>query len=266
MKQKITKGKVIQNCLKATAAIVVASGVGFQFHEIQELNKEVTALEKNHNKTVLELKTAKENNKTLEEQKKQIQSATEQLSVEMEELKHSKEAIEQEKQKSLEDNQKLQAENAELAKQVREAKESARPVKSDKPKSDTVKPVVSNPTPSAAPTPTPAAAPAKNTSENAGVSKTIMGVGTAYMINEPGVTGLTASGKKVQPGMIAMDRSVPFGTKVRITCESYPSINGIYTVEDRGGAIKGNIVDIYMTDADRMYDFGRRDIKIEFLN
>ncbi len=265
MKQKITKGKVIQNCLKATAAIVVASGVGFQFHEIQELNKEVTALEKNHNKTVLELKTTKENNKTLEKQKKQIQAATEQLSVEMEELKHSKEAIEQEKQKSLEDNQKLQAENAELAKQVREAKESARPVKSDKPKSDTVKPV-SNPAPSAAPTPTPASASAKDTSENTGVSKTIMGVGTAYMINEPGVTGLTASGKKVQPGMIAMDRSVPFGTKVRITCESYPSINGIYTVEDRGGAIKGNIVDIYMTDADRMYDFGRRDIKIEFLN
>lgn len=263
MKQKITKGKVIQNCLKATAAIVVASGVGFQFHEIQELNKEVTALEKNHNQTVQELKTAKENNKTLEEQKKQIQSATEQLSVELEELKHSKEAIEQEKQKSLEDNQKLQAENAELAKQVREAKESARPVKSDKQKSDNVKPTsVSNPTPSAAPTP----APAKDTGDNAGVSKTIMGVGTAYMINEPGVTGLTASGKKVQPGMIAMDRSVPFGTKVRITCESYPSINGIYTVEDRGGAIKGNIVDIYMTDADRMYDFGRRDIKIEFLN
>ncbi|PGT10207.1 3D domain-containing protein [Bacillus cereus] len=261
MKQKITKGKVIQNCLKATAAIVVASGVGFQFHEIQELNKEVTALEKNHKQTVQELKIAKENNKTLEEQKKQVQSATEKLSVELEDLKHSKEAIEQEKQKSLEDNQKLQAENAELAKQVREAKESARPVKSDKPKSDNVKPV-SNPTPSAAPTPS----PAKNTSDNAGVSKTIMGVGTAYMINEPGVTGLTASGKKVQPGMIAMDRSVPFGTKVRITCESYPSINGIYTVEDRGGAIKGNIVDIYMTDTDRMYDFGRRDIKIEFLN
>ncbi|PFP65233.1 hypothetical protein COK00_11475 [Bacillus cereus] len=261
MKQKITKGKVIQNCLKATAAIVVASGVGFQFHEIQELNKEVTALEKNHKQTVQELKIATENNKTLEEQKKQVQSATEKLSVELEDLKHSKEAIEQEKQKSLEDNQKLQAENAELAKQVREAKESARPVKSDKPKSDNVKPV-SNPTPSAAPTPS----PAKNTSDNAGVSKTIMGVGTAYMINEPGVTGLTASGKKVQPGMIAMDRSVPFGTKVRITCESYPSINGIYTVEDRGGAIKGNIVDIYMTDTDRMYDFGRRDIKIEFLN
>lgn len=265
MKQKITKGKVIQNCLKATAAIVVASGVGFQFHEIQELNKEVTSLEKNHKQTVQELKIANENNKALEEQKKQVQSATEKLSVELEDLKHSKEAIEQEKQKSLEDNQKLQAENAELAKQVREAKESARPVKSDKPKSDNAKPV-SNPTPSAAPTPNPAPAPVKDTSDNAGVSKTIMGVGTAYMINEPGVTGLTASGKKVQPGMIAMDRSVPFGTKVRITCESYPSINGIYTVEDRGGAIKGNIVDIYMTDTDRMYDFGRRDIKIEFLN
>ncbi|MEH7187609.1 hypothetical protein CN639_23705 [Bacillus toyonensis] len=245
MKTKIKKGKIIQNCLKVTAATVVASGVGFQFYEIQELNKEVKSLEKNHKQTVLELKTANENNKVLEEQKKQIAANTEQLSIELEEIKNENEAINEGKHQSQEENQKLQAENADLAKQLREAKESARPVMPEKTSSDKSDP------------PT-----AKDTS----VSKTIMGIGTAYTLNEPGVTGITASGKTIQPGMIAMDRSVPMGTRVRITCDSYPYINGIYTVEDRGGAIKGNIVDIYMTDADRMNDFGRRDIKIEFLN
>ncbi|MEK1828869.1 3D domain-containing protein [Priestia megaterium] len=62
-----------------------------------------------------------------------------------------------------------------------------------------------------------------------------------------------------------MDGSIPMGTKVRITCPDYPSINGIYTVEDRGGAISGNRVDIYMTSLDHANDFGKRNITIEIL-
>lgn len=43
--------------------------------------------------------------------------------------------------------------------------------------------------------------------------------------------GITASGKKVSRGMVAGPRHLAFGTKVEIDGE-------IYTVEDRGGAIK----------------------------
>jgi 3D (Asp-Asp-Asp) domain-containing protein/DNA-binding transcriptional MerR regulator len=247
MKQKITKGKVIQNCLRVTAAVVVAGGVGFQFHEIQELNKDLTTLEQDHKKTVLELKTASENNKTLEQQKKQITAVTEKLSTELDELKESKEAIAKE-------NKKLQEQNQALAEQLREAKEYPRGLSTR----SSVKATSVSQSKSSVP-------PSKSNQSNQSI-KTINGVGTAYNANCKGCSGVTASGKKVGNGMIAMADWVPLGTKVRITCPSYPSINGIYTVEDRGGAIKGNKVDIFMTTYSDAIDFGRRDIKIEILN
>ena len=54
--------------------------------------------------------------------------------------------------------------------------------------------------------------------------------------------GLTSSGTVPQEGRtIAMDKRFPFGTEIEI--------NGtVYTVEDRGGAIKGNKIDIFVSD------------------
>lgn len=52
-------------------------------------------------------------------------------------------------------------------------------------------------------------------------------------------TGITASGARVQAGVtIAADPSIPFGTELVIDGHTY-------IVQDRGGAIKGNHVDIY---------------------
>lgn len=55
-------------------------------------------------------------------------------------------------------------------------------------------------------------------------------------------TGITASGTKVQAGVtVAADTSkLPFGTKI------YIKGIGWRTVQDRGGAIKGNRLDIYI--------------------
>lgn len=64
-------------------------------------------------------------------------------------------------------------------------------------------------------------------------------------------TGITASGTKATAGRtIAADTSVlPFGTKV--------VINGhTYTVEDRGGAIKSNKIDIYFNSHQEALNFG----------
>lgn len=52
-------------------------------------------------------------------------------------------------------------------------------------------------------------------------------------------TGITASGVTATTGVtIAADESIPFGTELIID-------GHVYTVQDRGGAIKGNHIDIY---------------------
>lgn len=64
---------------------------------------------------------------------------------------------------------------------------------------------------------------------------------TYYWTGEPGVGTITKTGTTVQAGRtIATDpRVIPLGSKV--------VINGIeYVAEDIGGAIKGNIIDIYV--------------------
>lgn len=68
--------------------------------------------------------------------------------------------------------------------------------------------------------------------------------------------GITASGTKVKAGRtIAAPSTFPFGTKIMI--------NGhIYTVEDRGGAIKGNRIDIYFDTHEEALQFGVKNIEI----
>ena len=65
--------------------------------------------------------------------------------------------------------------------------------------------------------------------------------------------GITASGKRVEPGMAAMSSYYPFGTQI--------VINGrVYTVEDRGGSgIENDIhrVDIYVSDHNQALRMGR---------
>ena len=64
---------------------------------------------------------------------------------------------------------------------------------------------------------------------------------------------VTASGTIATPGRtIAADTSIfPFGTKLLINGQ-------IYTVEDRGGAIKGNRIDIFFATHQEALIFGRR--------
>ena len=65
--------------------------------------------------------------------------------------------------------------------------------------------------------------------------------------------GITASGKRVAPGMVAMSSYYPFGTVLVINGE-------VYTVEDRGGSgIENDIarVDIYVEDHQQALRLGR---------
>lgn len=60
--------------------------------------------------------------------------------------------------------------------------------------------------------------------------------------------GITASKKKAQVGRtIAMSEKYPFGTRI------YIAGLGEYVVEDRGGAIKGNKIDVGCNNHDECY-------------
>lgn len=93
--------------------------------------------------------------------------------------------------------------------------------------------------------------------------KTITMVVTAYCscIKCCGKTdGITASGVKAKQGVtIAADtRLFPFGTKLEIDGK-------IYTVQDKGGAIKGNRIDLYFENHQSALNFGRQTKEVTIL-
>ncbi len=72
----------------------------------------------------------------------------------------------------------------------------------------------------------------------------------------------TASGTVPQSGRtIASWGGLPFGTKVYI-----PALGGVYTVEDRGGAVTYGIIDIYMDSEAECVRWGRQRIEIYFMD
>lgn len=73
--------------------------------------------------------------------------------------------------------------------------------------------------------------------------------------------GITASGEKAVEGVtIAADTNIlPFGTKVIID-------GNTYIVQDRGGAIKGNRIDLYFDSHQEALNFGRQTKEVTILN
>ena len=72
-------------------------------------------------------------------------------------------------------------------------------------------------------------------------------------------TGRTASGTRATAGRtVAASSGLPFGTKVKI--------NGhVYTVEDRGGAIRGKKIDIYFSSHSQALAWGVRYMPVEVI-
>lgn len=95
-----------------------------------------------------------------------------------------------------------------------------------------------------------------------------MGNISAYSATEedtgksPGSPGyrVTASGVKVSEGQVAMDRSIPFGTKI------YIEGMGNFVVCDRGGAINGSKVDVFMESPQAAREFGRQNRMVYILS
>jgi 3D (Asp-Asp-Asp) domain-containing protein len=61
----------------------------------------------------------------------------------------------------------------------------------------------------------------------------------------------TASGALAQVGTMAADPAIAYGTQYYIPQLGYIKSDAIFTVEDRGSAIRGNVIDIYLPNPDR---------------
>ncbi len=71
--------------------------------------------------------------------------------------------------------------------------------------------------------------------------------------------GLTSRGTLARYGVCAADPAVPFGT--RLWVEGY----GVVVVEDRGGAIRGERLDLWHPDIKSALAWGRRRVRVVVL-
>lgn len=78
--------------------------------------------------------------------------------------------------------------------------------------------------------------------------------------------GITASGTKARPGVVAVDpRVIPLGTKLYIQSLDGTKDYGFAIAEDKGGAIKGNRIDLFYESNAAAMQFGRRNVKVYIL-
>lgn len=87
-------------------------------------------------------------------------------------------------------------------------------------------------------------------------------VATGYSADDPlqGTNNITATGKEIKKGMIAVDsKIIPLGTKIEI------KDIGVFVAEDTGGKIKGNRIDIYFETKEEAKEFGRQTIWVRVL-
>lgn len=74
---------------------------------------------------------------------------------------------------------------------------------------------------------------------------------------KPKAVGITASGARARPGTLAADTArYPFGTVMRIPGYGY----GV--VEDRGGAITGNRIDLFFRTHSKAQAWGRKRLAV----
>jgi len=97
-----------------------------------------------------------------------------------------------------------------------------------------------------------------------GTSRVIQARVTGYATGSDGgaIGAMTASGTTTQWGTVAADwRLYPLGTRLQI--EGFP--NDVFTVEDSGGAVRGDIFDVWFPDLQAAVAFGTRSLRVTIL-
>ncbi len=79
--------------------------------------------------------------------------------------------------------------------------------------------------------------------------------------------GITRSGTKVKPGVVAVDpKVIPLGTKLYVKSLDDTPDYGFASAEDTGGAIKGNKIDLYFELPEDVKKYGRRNVLVYILD
>jgi len=78
--------------------------------------------------------------------------------------------------------------------------------------------------------------------------------------------GITSTGMKARKGVIAVDpKVIPLGTRLYVETTGKMPDYGYAIAGDIGGAIKGNIIDLYYDDISTARNWGRRQVKVYIL-
>lgn len=216
-----------QACMWLTVLALLLVLVPAAVNELQKSHKKISTLEQalheekaSHEKDIANLKAAQE---TVEKQVLDIESVKGELSIAKEEAERAKQ-------------------DAAAAKEEVERLKKVKASAVKKPPVD-----VANTQQQAAPT-----QKAEKPSGNGGRKVTF--VVTAYGADCAGCQGKTASGTDYVKGRtIAAPPQYAFGTKIEI-----PELGGTFTVEDRGGDIQGNRLDLFYGSESESSSFGVR--------
>lgn len=105
--------------------------------------------------------------------------------------------------------------------------------------------------------------------EELNIKKVMQCTATAYTATPNGKGGFverTASGRPAGYGVVAVDpRVIPLGTKLYIESLDGSWAYGYAVAGDTGGAIKGNIIDLFFNTYNECIQYGRRQIKVYVL-
>src|ERR1700737_1164599 len=94
--------------------------------------------------------------------------------------------------------------------------------------------------------------------------QTVQATVTGYATGGDGgaIGSMTASGVTTHWGTVAADwRLYPLGTRLKI--EGFP--NDVFVVEDSGGAVHGNVFDIWFPDLATAVAFGTKSLRVTVL-
>jgi 3D (Asp-Asp-Asp) domain-containing protein len=74
---------------------------------------------------------------------------------------------------------------------------------------------------------------------------------------------ITASGERVKEWYtVAAGPELPFGTQIFIPYFADKPNKGIFTVQDRGSAVKDGCIDVYIADNAECWEFGRQKLEV----